>query len=332
MLFKQSLRFAQYFSTGVVRTQLPSLWPFGASLSVASVQPSRSTNGANKYQAYRVTLYANGALDGGMEAELPAGLCDSKDVSSKLAAWAWAARASSGAINSNDDGLPCNGCTLYDATARRIERCADVRHTSTKDPGAQSTASRVDLWVVPPGKWFVYPTGSLGRAVTIPRVPPPKGSKFPITVETISHSPRVFHLHNFLTEAESDALIEHALNNKDPILGLQRSTTGAEHQVSFNQVKRTSMSPSSCFLPLKPSLLSSLRHDLLYCICTSELFFCSFANSRARHGLSSFHSIVQPAAYRNAPPKTPSTPRAPPPSRFRSGPRRCWGWRPLTPR
>lgn len=239
----------------MVRTQLPGLWPFGTPLSVASVQPSRSTAGANKHPAYRVTLYANGALDGGMEAELPAGLCDSKDVASKLAAWAWVARTSSGDFSGGggNNEPPCNGCTLYDATARRIERCADLRHTSTSD--AHSPASKVDLWVVPSGKWFVYPTGNLGRAMPISRVPPPKGAKFPITVETISHSPRVFHLHNFLTEAESDALIDYALNNKDPILGLQRSTTGAEHQVSFNQVCKNVKSLDADVIALSFTLL-----------------------------------------------------------------------------
>lgn len=88
-----------------------------------------------------------------------------------------------------------------------------------------------DVWVVSPDRLFVYPTGSLGRSIVVDRVLSPRGPHNPITLETISHSPRVFHIHNFLTEKEADALIEHALNDKDKVTGLQRSTTGSEHQV-----------------------------------------------------------------------------------------------------
>ena len=124
-------------------------------------------------------------------------------------------------------------------TARRIESCADLAHASyrTEASGGLGTVA-VSLWVVPPHKWFVFPTGALGRAVPVPRVRSPRGKRRPITVETLSHSPRVFHLHNFISESESDALVASALANDDPVLGLQRSTTGAEHQVSFNKVRR----------------------------------------------------------------------------------------------
>jgi hypothetical protein len=199
------------------------------------VQPSRSTR-ETTLPEYRVTLYSNGALDGGVGAELPRGLCDfdGGDATEALAAWAWTTQAAGRSAGDADNSDRCAGCALYDATARRVESCADLAETAT--PLAGATTRGVDLWVVPAEKWFVFPTGSLGRAVGVPRVPPPKGAAYPITVETISHSPRVFHLHNFLTAAESDALIAYALNNKDPILGLQQSTTGAEHQVSFNKV------------------------------------------------------------------------------------------------
>ena len=80
-------------------------------------------------------------------------------------------------------------------------------------------------------------------------------------METISHSPRVFHLHNFLTEGESDALVAHALADRDAITGLQRSTTGAEHQVSFNKI-RTS---DNAFDSVSPAAMALKRRaiDLL---------------------------------------------------------------------
>ena len=104
----------------------------------------------------------------------------------------------------------------------------------------------LSLWVVPPDRWFVFPTGPLGRTVRVPRVPQAPfdggdedggaGVDRAIVVETISNEPRVFHLHNFLTAGESDLLVAHALADTDSVTGLQRSTTGAEHQVKLDAV------------------------------------------------------------------------------------------------
>jgi hypothetical protein len=78
---------------------------------------------------------------------------------------------------------------------------------------------------------FVFPVGAPGRAVAVPRVPSPRGSAHPIVVESLSATPRVFHLHNFLSHAEADALVAFSEHNTDPLYGLHRSTTGVEHEV-----------------------------------------------------------------------------------------------------
>ena len=90
---------------------------------------------------------------------------------------------------------------------------------------------------------FVFPVGEPGRAVAVPRVSPPRGSAHPIVVESVSATPRVFHLHNFLSLAEADALIAFSEHNTDPLYGLHRSTTGVEHQVrSFTRKELVSFS------------------------------------------------------------------------------------------
>ena len=80
---------------------------------------------------------------------------------------------------------------------------------------------------------FVFPVGGPGRAVAVPRVTPPRGPAHPIAVESVSGVPRVFHLHNFLSVEEADALIAFSEHNTDPLYGLHRSTTGVEHEVGL---------------------------------------------------------------------------------------------------
>ena len=76
--------------------------------------------------------------------------------------------------------------------------------------------------MVAPGRWFIFPFRELGSHVEVPRVTPPRGRERPITVEAISERPRVFHLHNFISEDEADALVAYSLANEDPVYGLHR--------------------------------------------------------------------------------------------------------------
>ena len=228
---------------GVIQAKSPGLWP-----------TTKLNNTPTRPQTIAVTLLASGSHENGVSARLPKEMCDGTRSGGEGAALAaWAAKQLGGFEGSDD----CRGCTLYDATARRIESCADVAETAVSMSSTSKAAAGVSaalptgdmvetsLWVVRPDKWFVFPSGELGRAVAVPRVSPPRGKAHPITVETISSSPRVFHLHNFITEAESDSLVACALANTDPVLGLQRSTTGAEHQVSFNKVRPMLSNPQA---------------------------------------------------------------------------------------
>ena len=141
-------------------------------------------------------------------------------------------------------------CALYDATAGRLSSCHDLHPTvttgssssppssppSSGDSGALRAAPLLlllEAWLVPPDRWFVFPSDELGRTVAVPRVAPPRGNNQPILLETISNAPRVFHIHNFLSNAEAESLVAYSEANRDPVYGLHRSTPGVEHQVKL---------------------------------------------------------------------------------------------------
>jgi len=52
---------------------------------------------------------------------------------------------------------------------------------------------------------------------------PPLDPDLPVTIESVSESPRVFRIYNFFTRDESEELIEHTMK----VEGLKRSTTGS---------------------------------------------------------------------------------------------------------
>ena len=84
-----------------------------------------------------------------------------------------------------------------------------------------------------PGRPLAAHEASWQSTVAVPRVAPPRGNNQPILLETISNAPRVFHIHNFLSNAEAESLVAYSEANRDPVYGLHRSTTGVEHQVKL---------------------------------------------------------------------------------------------------
>jgi hypothetical protein len=88
------------------------------------------------------------------------------------------------------------------------------------------------LFLVPEGRHFVWPAFHVGHTATWPGkvALPPR----PITLETLSESPRVFRVTNFLSESDADALIENVRNIAEPRRKLQQSKTGAGNKVHTN--------------------------------------------------------------------------------------------------
>ncbi|KAF0700330.1 Aste57867_9143 [Aphanomyces stellatus] len=80
------------------------------------------------------------------------------------------------------------------------------------------------LYLVAPGLLFVWPFVHLGHKVHVKAKMSP--TKQDIVLESLSESPRVFHVHNFFDYAEADALIERILTIDDEKNKLQQSHVG----------------------------------------------------------------------------------------------------------
>ncbi len=83
------------------------------------------------------------------------------------------------------------------------------------------------LFLVPPYRHFVWPTFHVGHRVELPGVASAYSGKR-VTLETVSESPRVFVVDNFLSQQDADELIDFTLGIDDDVYGLKRSTTGAK--------------------------------------------------------------------------------------------------------
>ena len=83
-----------------------------------------------------------------------------------------------------------------------------------------------NLYVADYGRAFVWPTFSIGHEVVFPNFHDLPSEK-PLIVKTISETPRVFRLINFISEEEADSLIEYALTVDIPSHKLKRSSVGA---------------------------------------------------------------------------------------------------------
>eukprot|EP00624_Nannochloropsis_granulata_P003837 evm.model.NODE_2938_length_21112_cov_40.828156.3 len=83
------------------------------------------------------------------------------------------------------------------------------------------------LFAVLPKRHFIWPAFEVGHKVAVPGVTSSIPGQ-PITLETLSESPRVFLVENFLSPQDAEDLIENALGITAEGFALKRSTTGAE--------------------------------------------------------------------------------------------------------
>lgn len=78
-----------------------------------------------------------------------------------------------------------------------------------------------NLWVVPTGRQFLWPSVAIGHRQPVGglRVV----AEGPVELETLAHEPKLFRLHNFITQAEVDGLV----SSLDDI-ELEQSTSGLQ--------------------------------------------------------------------------------------------------------
>jgi hypothetical protein len=80
------------------------------------------------------------------------------------------------------------------------------------------------IYFVPYRRVFIWLTFEIGHITEVTHATSPSG--IPITLETLSTTPRIFKVSNFFTSQESDYLIQHALSITDNEFKLKRSSTG----------------------------------------------------------------------------------------------------------
>ena len=143
----------------------------------------------------------------------------------------------------------CEGCSLFNEFGVQMKSCSDLM-LSPSLPSQQSQR----VFLVQRNRLFVFPTIDIGHRVTLSHVKTAGTGEEAKAVElvTLSHSPRVFQLHNFFTHAEADALILSALTISEEAYRLKRSTTGNGESIRVDP-SRTS---DTCFDPFSETAMT----------------------------------------------------------------------------
>ena len=189
----------------------------GALLLVAGSCAAFFWNKKESKSSRAVELFASGSHSEGIETLLTPDDCSAPFIE-------LICRKFYGADIVDSNPALCEGISVFDETGLTISSCDQIKDDRRK------------LFVVAKGKLFVFPTVAIGHKVTLDHV---KSNLGAITLETMSHSPRVFRVYNFFTEKEADALIANALQIKEEDYRLKRSTTGQENQIRID-MSRTS--------------------------------------------------------------------------------------------
>jgi prolyl 4-hydroxylase len=169
---------------------------------------------------YTVVLYASGSHENGKNVTLTAEDCGKNFT--ELVCNRFRATGSDEEDAAEADA--CSGVKVFTETGTLVESCKALKKEGQK------------LFVVEAGKLFVFPTVEIGHKVTLDHVTSGLGT---VTLETLSHSPRVFKITNFFTEKEADDLIAHTLTITAEDYRLKRSTTGQDEH-KHEDMSRTS--------------------------------------------------------------------------------------------
>lgn len=152
-----------------------------------------------------VEVFPNGYTTGGKNVTLFPGDCAGTDDIGVIL---------SPHIQCGDGGNGRTGfCYAFNERGVRVTSCNDL-------------VAGQRLFLVPQNRLFVFAPHSVGHKVVLDHV---RGAgDRPIVLETINESPRVFHIHNFFSEAEATALVDFALNEQNEEMKLKRSSTGTQ--------------------------------------------------------------------------------------------------------
>eukprot|EP00462_Mataza_sp_D1_P009509 CAMPEP_0175166296 /NCGR_PEP_ID=MMETSP0087-20121206/27618_1 /TAXON_ID=136419 /ORGANISM="Unknown Unknown, Strain D1" /LENGTH=496 /DNA_ID=CAMNT_0016455879 /DNA_START=71 /DNA_END=1561 /DNA_ORIENTATION=+ len=137
--------------------------------------------------------------------------------------------------------LPIEGCTAYDQTGEKIYATSELQEGGK-------------YYAVPKERNFVWPAHEEGHNVTLPY---PLNNGQNIVLETLTTSPRLFRLHNFLSDSEVDEMLASANT-----LGYERSTGGlaqSDNSGKENQGVFTSRRTSENAWDLNSAISNTLK-------------------------------------------------------------------------
>ena len=226
-------------NTAATDPALPALSPPPSCVDAASGLPDKASPFC---RARPVRVLPNGESGDGAACELAPEQCGSV---AEVAAWLLGAMGETAAAQleaqawgprSGPDGSPV--WRVYAANGELVVSWPCVVAAADAAEDGRPAA----LYLVPEGRLFVWPSNAPGTTTAVPGcVEGREASAPPVVLENLHSSPRIFRVRNFLSSAESDAMIDEALSLTDDMYKLQRSGTG--------HVPRSSDKKTSTFAP-----------------------------------------------------------------------------------
>lgn len=173
-----------------------------------------------------VTVFRNGYSTGGVQMLVSADLLAGKDGRELAEYFSQFVDVEGLATLERDPQLPVVADRVFSGVGQQLHSYQDIL------PGDR-------LYLVAPGLLFVWPFVKLGHLVHVTSEASP--TKQPIVIESLTESPRTFHLHHFFDDEEADRLVQRISEITDEDSRLQQSRVGhrsgknlSKHRTSEN--------------------------------------------------------------------------------------------------
>ena len=132
-------------------------------------------------------------------------------------------------MTKNENWMPCTlytreGVAVFDVLGNSWNN----KNLASKFRETSVPLTNLNVYLVPAGRNFMFAPFTVGETFDLSHVTNSPDSKLPISLTTLSVSPKVFEVNNFFSLAESDKIIENALTQKSESHKLKRSSTGAD--------------------------------------------------------------------------------------------------------
>jgi hypothetical protein len=132
-----------------------------------------------------------------------------------------AVSASSSSSKSAQDGACMNNNNNDDTNA---ESCVVAKEDN--DESSSSKRKEFHLYAVPAGRVFMFAPSHVGQVIPLPHITGGDPNQ-PVELHVLSVHPRIFDITNFFTKAESNDVVQRALQETRDTHKIKRSSTGA---------------------------------------------------------------------------------------------------------